>query len=188
MTCKEARSECLKSRQDLHESKSRSHAKIFFNPEIDTLWLTDPTTTPQQLKTFRSEIKRLAVDYRLWYGNPDTLTNKTFLPRHLLMLDLDEVIVVVKSKPVGEKENPVFIDPREGPGLEHTRPLANADNALLWAGSAIQKPTWAERVIQDIDDLKALVIIYKLVVDILKGIVLLFEGLFDPEWLIVNRG
>lgn len=187
-TCKEARSESLRSRQDLHESRSRSHAKIFFNPEIDTLWLTDPATTPQQLKTFRSKIKHLAIDYRLWYGNPDTMTNRSFLPRHLLMLDLEEVIVVVKSEVIDEGENPVFIDPREGPGLEHTRPSADADNALLWAPAVTPKPNWAERVIQDHKDLKSLVIIYKLVVDVLKGIVLFFSNFLYPKWLTVNRG
>jgi hypothetical protein len=179
MACKEARSEVLASRQDLHASQTRNHAKISFNPDIDTLWLTDPATTPQQLKPFRSTIKRLAIDHRLWYGNPNTLKNRTFLPRHLLMLDVEEVIVVVKSESVGENENPVFVDPQEGPGLEHTRLPADADNALLWAGSAILKPTWVERVVQDKNDLKALVIIYKLVVDILKGIVL-----FLISWLL----
>jgi len=96
------------------------------------------------------------------------------------MLDVQEVIVVVKSELIKENDTPVFIQPREGPNPdEHTRTLTSANNAILWGGSRVQKNTWDERVIQERDDLKAMLIIYNLVVAMLRGAWLFFDNLLD---------
>jgi hypothetical protein len=151
---KEARSEVLRMKQDLyHASQNRQSPKLYVNLDFDTIWLTDPSITWKKVKRFSPVVKRLAIDYRLWYGETRGRSDEDepFFPRHLLAMDVNEVVIVVKSEEIGENENTVFITPREGPHLnKHQNP------ARYGHSRRTRDRNWEERAVIERLDLREL--------------------------------